>query len=160
RGGFRHCLQTDRLQIARYLVIELAWRPGLVLQYVKQQHPAVAAKWPLTREQLVEDNAEAVDIRSGIDPAGLPPRLLGGHVGRRAENVAGQGHRITLVGLSFGKAEVHDVGPAFLVEQDIRRLDIAMDNAVPVSIIEGIRSLCHEFRSLAESNPARVQAAR
>ena len=67
-GRLGHRLQADRLQVARDLVVELPRRPRLVLEDLEDQHPAVAPERPLAGQQLVEDDAEAVDIAAGVDP--------------------------------------------------------------------------------------------
>jgi hypothetical protein len=43
-------------------VVEPARRPRLVVQHLMWQHPRRAAEWQLARQQLVEDDAEAVDV--------------------------------------------------------------------------------------------------
>ena len=86
-------LEADGLQVARHLVVELAWRPGVVLQHLQQQHAAVAAKRPFAGQQLVEDDAKAVDVAAGIDPVRFAAGLLGRHVGRRPQHLSFQGER-------------------------------------------------------------------
>ena len=43
---------------------------------------------PLAREQLVEQHAERVDVRAGVDVEVRHLRLLGAHVLRRADELA------------------------------------------------------------------------
>ena len=43
----------------------------------------VAPERPAAGEQLVEDDAQAEDVRAAIDPVPLAPGLLGAHVGGR-----------------------------------------------------------------------------
>ncbi len=43
------------------------------------------------REDLAEDRAQGEDVGPLVDPVGLAPRLLGGHVARRAHDRAGAG---------------------------------------------------------------------
>ena len=107
-GRLGHRLQADRLQVARDLVVELARRPRLVLEDLEDQHPPVAAERAFAGQQLVEDDARAVDIAPGVDPVRLAARLLGRHVGRRAQHLAVLGHD-GLLGLALGQAEVHQV---------------------------------------------------
>ena len=57
-----------------------------------------------------------------------PDGLLGAHVSGRPEHAAGVVLEELVVHLR--QAEVGDVRPAFFVEQDVRRFDVAMDNAV------------------------------
>ena len=140
-----HRLQADRLQVARDLVVEPARRPRLVLQHLQQEHAAVAAERPLAGEQLVEDDAEAVDVAAGVDRVRLAAGLLGRHVGRRAEHLAVGRHR-RVVGVALGQAEVHEVRLAVGVEQDVRRLDVAVDDAERVRAAERVGDLGDEAR--------------
>ena len=128
-GGLGHRLEADRLQVARDLVVEVARRPGLVLEHLEEEHPPVAAERALAGQQLVEDDAEAVDVAAGVDPPRLAPRLLGAAC-RRACPGPGPSWVIDgVVGLALGQAEVHQVRPALVVEQDVRGLDVAVDHA-------------------------------
>ena len=74
-----------------------------------------------------------------------PDRLLGGHVGRRAQDRAAGRHLD--VGLDpLGQAEVGDVGVAFGVDQDVRRLQIAVENAAHVGVVDRLGRLGQERR--------------
>ncbi len=78
-------------------------------------------------EHLVHDDAEAVDVRFLSDRSAR--QLLGRHVGRRA----GAGHVCVGFGERFERdPEVGQVGAAGPVEQDVRGLDVTMDDPVPV----------------------------
>ena len=44
----------------------------------------VAPERPAAGQQLVEDDAQAEDVRAAVDPVPLAPGLLGAHVGGRA----------------------------------------------------------------------------
>ena len=88
-------------------------------------------------EHFVHHAAERVDIRSRVELA-LAHRLLGAHVCRRAETHPCLGHSAA-AGLARGQrnAEVRDHRvPA--VQQDVLRLDVAMDHAVLVRVLQGI----------------------
>ena len=76
-----------------------------------------------SREELVEDEAERVDVAPDRHLASF--ELLGRHVGGRAGDALG--HRT-----GRGEAEVHDADPAGAVEHDVRGLQIAMDHAALV----------------------------
>ena len=89
-------------------------------------------------EHLVEHRAERVDVGAGRDLA-LAHRLLGAHVVRRAERHAGLGHP-GAAGLARGERDP-EVGHqrAAVVEQDVLGLDVAVDHAVPVGVVQRAR---------------------
>jgi len=101
---------------------------------------------PPTRQQLVENRADRVDVRALIEI--LAHRLLGRHVDRRAEDLARlrerQWHRRhpvrAIVGLGlgtreiFGEPPVDDDGLAEVTDEDIRRLEIAVDDLFAVRV--------------------------
>ena len=90
----------------------------------------------LAAEHLVEDAAERVDVGARADLA-LAHRLLGAHVVRRAERHARLGHA-GAARLAGGErdAEVGHEGGA-VVEQDVLGLDVAVDDVVPVRVVQG-----------------------
>ncbi len=72
-------------------------------------------------------------VAQGADLAGLAPRLLGRHVGRGAHDGAGAG----LLGVPLhllGQAEVGDLGLAVERQQDVGRLQVAVDDAPRVCL--------------------------
>ena len=48
----------------------------------------------------------------------------------------------------LGQAEVGDLHPALLVQQDVLRLDVAVDDAVVVGVLEGLADLRHDGQGL------------
>ncbi len=91
-------------------------------------------------QHLVRRGTERVDVAAGADVA-LAHRLLGRHVGGRAERHAGLGHA-TVARLAGGEgdAEVGDQGAA-VMQENVLRLDVAMDDAAAMGIVEGTRHL-------------------
>ena len=63
--------------------------------------------------------------------------LLGRDVGRRAQELTlgGQGR---FVGVAVGQAEVHQPGPVRAVEEDVGRLDVAVNDALLVGVVQGV----------------------
>ena len=94
-----------------------------------------AAEGRLPGEHLVGDGAQGIHVAASADLA-LAHRLFGGHVARRAERHAGLGHAAA-AGLLHGEgdAEVGDEGLA-VVQQDVVGLDVAVDDAVAVGVVE------------------------
>ena len=97
----------------------------------------------LAGEHLVRHGAERIDITAGADLA-LAHRLFGRHVRGRAERHAGLRHPAAARLLHRQRdAEVGDEGRAFL-EQDVLGLDVAMDDAVAVGVVERTRHFLRE----------------
>ena len=89
----------------------------------------------LAGEHLVRQRAERVDVGAAVDDA-IARRLLGAHVLRRAERQSGlRDARAAGVGDGEGDAEVGDERLAFL-EEDVLRLQIAVDDALAVGVVE------------------------
>ena len=102
-----------------------------------QEHPGGAAEGKLAGQHLVEDDPQAVDVAPPVDLAVLAAGLLRRHVGGGAQHLAVDGDG-DLAGLALGQAEVHQVGLAVLVDHDVLGLDVTMDHAVLVGIMEGV----------------------
>ena len=71
--------------------------------------------------------------------------LLGAHVGRRAQDRAA-GRHLDVRLHPLGQAEVGDVGMAFGVDQDVRRLQVAVQNAPHVGVVDGLGRLDQQGR--------------
>ena len=90
----------------------------------------------LAGEHLVQHAPERIDVGARVDGA-LAHGLLGTHVLRRAERRPALGHARRLVGARGGEgdAEVRDERLA-LVQENVFRLDVAMNHAAPVRVVE------------------------
>jgi hypothetical protein len=84
---------------------------------------------------------------------GIAAGLLRRHVGRRPHDAAvvADGR---LAGVSPGQAEVRQVRPVLAVEQDVGRLDVAVDDAVLVRVVQGVGHLREHYGSLAGGETA------
>ncbi len=114
---------------------------------------AVAAVGRHTSEKVVQHGADGIDVGALIDL--LPARLLGRHVFGRTDYGADDRHwrrrhaiwtdirRRLAGGLSFrnvrGQAPVDDHGFAEWANQDIRGLQVAMNDSLAMRISDGIR---------------------
>ncbi len=125
----------------------------------------VAAERERAGGHLVEHRAKAEKIAAGIER--LAARLLGRHVGHRAERragagemggfqgglgVAGQGGGGALaVALNLlGQAEIEDFGVAAGGDEDVGRLDVAMDDALFVRGVERVGDFDAERQQQSE----------
>ena len=84
-------------------------------------------------QELVENHPETVDVARRADVVGLAGALLGAHVEDRADQLAfgrgfvGPGQ----VGIGeAGDAEIDDLGVAPRVDQQVGRLQVAVDDAL------------------------------
>ena len=94
-----------------------------------------AAEWWATGQAFVEYRADRINVRRRSDALAAAKRLLGGHISRRPENVA-RGRRAAIVVELLGQPKVRDLERPgrFIDQQDIGRLEIAMDNAIGMSL--------------------------
>ena len=112
----------------------------------------------LAGEQFAPERRQAEDIRGRADAVDLAPGLLRRHVGRRAQNAAGLGPAAVAVGVDgrrrggfvgveecraagglvqhFRQAPVHELDFAERTHHDVRRLDVAVDDAMGVGEAE------------------------
>ena len=100
---------------------------------------------------LVQHDAEREEIRAGVEL--LAPHLLGRHVGHRADRPprAGQlmgrlygGHsglELRLLLRQLREPEIQDLRVATRSDEDVRRLDVAMDDPRTVRRVEGVGDL-------------------
>ena len=80
---------------------------------------------------LVHEQAKGKEIGAKVDV--VAPNLLGRHVGRRADQRAGQRQPRVRQILHAGDAEIEDLHHAGVAAHDVFRLQIAMDDAVRMS---------------------------
>ncbi len=110
---------------------------------VERLGQAAAHERGLAGQQGVEDRAQAVDVGRRGERSLLAPGLLGRHVRRRSHGIA----RVRQVALGLdppGQAEVGDVGLAPLVDQDVRRLQVAVQDAPLVGVMNGLGDGGHQ----------------
>ena len=89
----------------------------------------------LTGQHLVQHGPEGVDIGARVE-ALVARRLLGAHVGRSPDRQAGLGQAIVRPRQGPRDAEVGDEGGAVGGEEQVLGLDVAVDHAVPVRVLE------------------------
>ena len=123
--------------------------------------------------QFIQDYAQAENVGPPVNPMGLAASLFRTHVGRRAREAAIRDRRGCLRWEGHRQAEVGDIGSILGIEQDVRRLDVPMDEAVAVCMIEclgnrqndpngfllGEPSLAHASRQIAAADQLRYDVA-
>jgi hypothetical protein len=139
RGVGGHGLERHRLQRLRRLVRQLGRQPRPALADGLRQGGVVRALvGPLAAEQLVEDDAQGVDVGAGVDAA-LGIELFGRHVGQGAAPVA-------RVRIAAAQAEVQHLGLERGVDQHVGGLQVAVLQPQAVRVIERLRHLRQQPR--------------
>ena len=107
----------------------------------------VASERRRASDGFVEHRPQAINIRAGVDLADATGGLFGRHRGGGAEDGAG-GRGVAVV--PAGEAEVGEVGGAVAVEEDVRRFDVAVEDAVVVEVVDGAGDLGDEVDGFVE----------
>ncbi len=139
RRGFLKALQRDRLEVPRDRAGEppRRGRLGLAHQLEHDEHRLARERRP-AGEHLVEDGPQRVDIGRRSDPRRVALGLLGRHVVGRSED--GARLRPRAVAVALRQPEVADLGRAEVGrEQDVRRLEVAVDDPRLVGVLHGER---------------------
>ena len=131
----RERAQDDRVQLLRDLRADLGRRLGRVVQVLHRDlDRRVAGEGHLPGQHLVEDDRGRVEV--GGRRHGGAARLLGGEVLRGAHDRARLRH---LRRAGARDAEVRHLQP--LADEDVVRLDVAVDDPVPVCEAERLEDL-------------------
>lgn len=88
-----------------------------------------------------------MEVGAPVDAAADP--LLRGHVARGADRCPGLCERRVLSAFDAGDAEVgQQRASAVFIEQDVRRLDVAVDDPAPVGVAERVADFPHDAEHL------------
>jgi hypothetical protein len=118
----------ERFQPGGHVGLDLEWRPGGFVAY-PPEHPlrARGAERLTPGTQPVQQAAEAEQVGAVVH--GVAAGLLGRHVSGRADDEAALG-QAGVIGCA-GQAEVGDLDPpGAVLQQDVGRLDVAVDQAL------------------------------
>ena len=115
----------------RAAVLELARADGR--RHRGRGQPGRHREGPRAGQRLVQALPERVDVDRPAGPAFSPRKISGRQVRERA-HVAGRGERLPR--LRHGDAEVHELHPAAAAEDDVRGLDVAVEDAGRVRVLE------------------------
>ena len=110
----------------------------------------------LERQELVESQPQCVDVGAGIP---LAAESLGRDISDSANDVAGVGQAFVL---ALGQAEVGDPDHSGRVQEQVRRLDVAVNDAAGVRVRQRLGDLAADLGHTAKEggSPARCVGAR
>ena len=94
-------------------------------------------------KQFVEHDAKGIGVAAHVDRVGVALGLFRAHIGERAEQAAGLGSERG-VGFAFdeaGEAEIEHLGLAGLIDEDVRGLEVAVNDAALVGVRERVADL-------------------
>ena len=149
-------LQTDAFQLRRDRLVERARRRRLARR--DALHHLLARRRlerAATGQQLVKDHAKAVDIRTRVNAMAFIPRLLGAHVGDGADEGGASAHVL----LPQRQAEIDEHGTAARYEEDVARLDVAVDEAALVCVLQRQGDVLDNFDRLVQRHASLANAA-
>ncbi len=142
-----HALLDDRAEVAREVGPDPGGGIGILGAELRDHLHGIAVERRAAGDEVVESGAQAVDVDRG-GRALVSLGLLGGHVPRRAERgIAGGERRIAGAG---GDAEVEEDGVEVTADDDVRRLDVAMEHVARVRCAETGGDVCTPAHDRAE----------
>src|SRR5690606_11265962 len=112
-------------------------------------------EWKPPGDETIENDAQRVDVASRIHPVLLAANLLGRHVVRRSDDDAGAHPGL------FERPRETEVGEkraAVAIEEDVRGLDVAMDEALPMRVLESLRNVADDAHALFDRERSRADA--
>ena len=110
-----------------------------------------------SREHLVEGDAAGIEIAAGIDRAVHPAGLFRRHVGERPGDHLGRRGGLALARQTRRDAEAREPDAAGCrVDQDIGRLDVLVDEALPVHLAECGRERDRDAHDARQFEPLSV----
>jgi hypothetical protein len=175
-ASLRHCAACQRLRELRHRPEPSAGRPRQrpaertvhLLRHLRSRgtHARQRLAQPLgdhrhrgrarigrrPRQHLVQHHGQRVDVGAGIH-GHRPVRLLGAHVGRRAHGRAALGDVFVSVG-GAGDPEIGHQRVAVPGEEQVFRLDVAMDHALFVGVLQCFGRVAGDPERLVHRQPA------
>ncbi len=147
---FRQSLEANPLQLLGNGVVPLT-RGARFLKNDLLQHfvLGLTSKRRATDEQFVEDESQAENVAAPVDPVTFAPGLLGAHVGGGSR----EPRPFADVFFSQCQSEVHHMRLAVIVDEDIGRLYVSVDQSSLVGIVQRLGHGRHKFRRLLPRKP-------
>ena len=122
------------------------------LQLLCQRGVAGQAERMRATEQAMQHDAQLPDVGGGGDRRRV--QLFGRCVFEGQRAVAGGGGLVAFQLL--GDAEVEQLDPAFAIDQQVRGLEVAVDDQVAMRMADRVQHLHEQLHALAQVQPARV----
>ena len=145
-------LQEHHIQIGVHSLIDRTWAFRGLLQNASDHTLDRAAHIvrQLPCQQLIQQHAQRVDVRAGINGVRISLELLGRCVGQRAHKLAGHcshhGHRFFEVIL--GEPEIQHPWLTRLIDDDVARLEVSVQHAPLVGGLYCVSNLQEQSQSL------------
>ena len=114
-------------------------------QLLDQSGRGCARMWRPPGQHLVQQRAQTVEVDARANL--LPGELLRRHVAQRAHDHSSLGRSLQRLAQQPRDAEVDEPGVAIGPDQDVPGLDVAVDHAARVSVVQGLRDLCADLGS-------------
>ena len=114
-------------------------------------HHVVCVEGELAREHLVHHDAHRVQVALGVGL--VSPRLLGADIVDAAHRLPAVLDLVLRPG-DAGDAEIHHPQLAVVQQHDVLGLDVPVDDAVAVGVVEGAEDLADEVDGLAAGDLA------
>jgi hypothetical protein len=139
-------LEADLLQLRRDIAAKLARWLRLVIAHLSEQLAgSLRTKRHTAAEHFVKHYTQTVDVGASVDPVGSTGNLLRGHVSRSAGDDAELGAACAC--LIESEPEVYQYRASVCGHDNVRRLDVAVDDGPCVSVGKGIgQSRCDASR--------------
>jgi hypothetical protein len=151
-------LVADRRQRLRHERRDLADRPRVLrLDLAQDLLRRRRFERDRARQHFVERDAERVDVRAAVDVVAIAADLLRTHVDGRADERAGFGQRRGL--LRAREPEVRDHRFVLVREDQVRRLDVAVDDPVLVRVEQRPRRSRDDARTILRRELAVLERA-
>ena len=137
-GIFLHRPHNDLFQTYRQRVVYLAGRLSLFIHlHQGYGYGAVRIKGKTGTSHLVHKHTQRVQIAAGVD--GMSAGLLGADIVYGTDGLIG--HRNGFCIGQLGNAEVHHLNQAVLQKHNVLRLDVAVNDALGMSVFQRIQNL-------------------
>ena len=109
--------------------------------------PMVPFKRPLPGQQFIKDHAQRPDVRTMIN--GFALHLFGRHIIGRAYESARVGQAAGEAEL--GHAKINNPNPTVITQDGIGRIQVAVDDTLPVRGLQAIGQLAADVERLLQS---------
>ena len=146
-------LEADRLQVTLQCRVDFTQTLGLNLTNAAgrlgQTRAGQVVGKPIN-QQFIEHHAQCIHVASGVELARVEFHLLGAHVLKRADELTGLGCQRGADRIAVGAArntEVDDLRVAFFINEDVARLEIAMDHATTVAVLDAFAGGAEECKT-------------